>query len=237
MLYRKLERGRLYQSIIDEVEGYIISGKLKPGDLLPPERELAERFGVSRTAVREAVKVLSEKGLLDVQQGRGAMVKHHSYDMVVNSLTLCLKLDRSDAQQLLEVRMGLEPEMAALAAERADEVQVDELRRLASELRRRTDDDPEAVQLDLQFHDLIQESAQNSVGRAMLLSIRGALQELIRSSYALEHESVPRTAQEHSQIVDAIAAREPVRAASAMRKHLVAVAEHRGIRLRLSTES
>ena len=79
---------RLYQEIVDQIQQQILSGALKQGDQIPAERDLAERFGVSRTAVREAIKSLTEKGLIEVFVGRGTFVTNLSADRVVESMTM-----------------------------------------------------------------------------------------------------------------------------------------------------
>src|SRR5512145_864002 len=95
---------RLYQEIVDQIQQQILSGALKPGDQIPAERDLAERFGVSRTAVREAIKSLTEKGLIEVFVGRGTFVTHVSPDRVVESMTLLLRNERDNVASLQEAR-------------------------------------------------------------------------------------------------------------------------------------
>src|SRR5688500_19829916 len=89
---------RLYQEIVDQIQQQILSGALKPGDQIPAERDLAERFGVSRTAVREAIKSLTEKGLIEVFVGRGTFVTNLSPDRVVESMTLRSEEHTSELQ-------------------------------------------------------------------------------------------------------------------------------------------
>ena len=84
-------KDRLYQEIVDQIQQQILSGALKPGDQIPAERDLADRFGVSRTAVREAIKSLTEKGLIEVFVGRGTFVTNLSPDRVVESMTMLLR--------------------------------------------------------------------------------------------------------------------------------------------------
>ena len=75
-MYSTIRSARLYEQITEQIQSRIMAGELRPGDKLPPERELAEQFGVSRTAVREAVKALHEKGLIDVQPGKGTFISN-----------------------------------------------------------------------------------------------------------------------------------------------------------------
>jgi GntR family transcriptional repressor for pyruvate dehydrogenase complex len=99
---------RLYQEIVDQIQQQILSGALKPGDQIPAERDLAERFGVSRTAVREAIKSLTEKGLIEVFVGRGTFVTSLSPDRVVESMTLLLRNEPHGVASLQEARALLE---------------------------------------------------------------------------------------------------------------------------------
>src|SRR3972149_8378282 len=121
-VYTPIQSGRLYEKIVEQIEQRILSGDLKTGDRLPAERELCEQFGVSRTAVREAVKALSEKGLADVQPGRGTFITNGSSRAMRYSLGMLGKFGRAKgSSDLVEVREMFEPEIAALAASRADD--------------------------------------------------------------------------------------------------------------------
>ena len=121
---------RLYQEIVDQIQQQILSGALKPGDQIPAERDLAERFGVSRTAVREAIKSLTEKGLIEVFVGRGTFVTSLSPDRVVESMTLLLRNEPHGVDSLQEARGLLEGPAARWAAERRSEAHVARLRAL-----------------------------------------------------------------------------------------------------------
>src|SRR5580693_687523 len=121
-MYKVVRSSRLYEQIVQQVEESIRKGAMKPGDQLPSERELAQQFGVSRTAVREAVKTLSEKGLVESYSGRGTFVTsgrsqaiRHSLDWLVNSG------DPQNAGYVSELREILEPEFTALAATRIED--------------------------------------------------------------------------------------------------------------------
>ena len=120
--YRAVKTSRLYEQIVQQVEESILKGQLKPGDQLPAERDLAQSFGVSRTAVREAVKALREKGLVEAYTGRGTFVTNGTSQSMRQSLNLITKINQADGSlHLAELRRILEPEIAALAAPRIDE--------------------------------------------------------------------------------------------------------------------
>src|SRR6202166_963570 len=121
-VYRTVKTSRLFEQIVQQVEDSILKGQLKPGDQLPAERELAQRFGLSRTAVREAVKALREKGLVEAYSGRGTFVTDGTSQAIRQSLDLMMKIGQPEGStQLAEVRAILEPEIAGLAATRAEE--------------------------------------------------------------------------------------------------------------------
>lgn len=231
-IYRRVVHDRLYEVIAGEIEQLIVDGQLKPGDSLPPERELGERFGVSRTAVREAIKVLCEKRLLSVQPGRGTVVAHPSPSLVSDSLSLLLKLEKASVTHLTEVRLALEPEMAARAAIRATPEQVSSLERLI-EAEQTTGGSVEAlVPLDISFHQTISDAAHNPVARAMLLSIQGLMHESMAETYSrMNDNTVEESIAAHAGIVSAIRDRDPEGARRRMRRHLRTVAQTQGLAL------
>src|SRR5271165_1483518 len=120
MPYVPVQTTKVYEQITGQIEQQILRGELKSGDRLPTERELAEQFHASRTAVREAMKTLAQKGLLEMRPGRGTTVINGTSQALRDSLGLMLRVARHDsARDLVEVREILEPEIAALAAARA----------------------------------------------------------------------------------------------------------------------
>ena len=119
-MYKIVQSSRLYEQIVEQIEQSVQRGDLKPGDQLPAERELAEQFGVSRTAVREAVKALREKGLVEAYPGKGTFITSGSSNPMRQSIDRMMRSAQVDAtSSLVEVREILEPEIAALAAVRA----------------------------------------------------------------------------------------------------------------------
>src|SRR5277367_6781479 len=120
-MYKVIQSSRLYEQIVEQIEQSVVRGELKPGDQLPAERELAQQFGVSRTAVREAVKALHEKGLVEAYPGKGTFVTNRSANPIRQSMDRMLKSgEMNGAADIADVREILEPEIAGLAAVRAD---------------------------------------------------------------------------------------------------------------------
>jgi GntR family transcriptional repressor for pyruvate dehydrogenase complex len=131
--FEPVARGvRLADQVAGALIDSIVSGRLKDGDKLPPERELCEQFGVSRPVVREAVRSLIAKGLLADNPRRGHVVSALGRDMVTESLTLYLRGQQLDYGKLMEVRSVIEVENAGRAAERASPEQLEQLRRCCS---------------------------------------------------------------------------------------------------------
>src|ERR1700735_3372407 len=128
-VYKVVRTSRLYEQIVQQIEDSVLNGSLKPGDQLPAERELAQRLGVSRTAVREAVKTLREKGLVEAYSGRGTFVTDGTSQAGRQSFDLMVKLGHAEGSpHLAELRLILEPGIAALAAARIQEPEIVTLR-------------------------------------------------------------------------------------------------------------
>src|SRR5215475_10406524 len=127
-MYQAIQSERLYEKIVEQIEQRILAGELKDGDQLPSERELGDQLHVSRTAVREAVKALREKGLVEVRPGRGTFITNGTSQAVRDSLGLMMKISQAEGlADLVEVRELFEPEIAVLAATRITEQQIAEL--------------------------------------------------------------------------------------------------------------
>src|SRR5258708_6562888 len=121
-MYKAVRSARLYEQIVQQIEASIVKGTLKPGDQLPAERELAVQFAVSRTAVREAVKALREKGLVEAYSGRGTFITNGTSQAIRLSLDLMIRINQQEGSaNLAELRLVLEPEIAGLAASRIEE--------------------------------------------------------------------------------------------------------------------
>lgn len=222
-LYKLVRTSRLYEQIVQQIEESIVKGDLKPGDQLPAERDLAQRFGVSRTAVREAVKALREKGLVEAYSGRGTFITDGTTHAVRQSLDLMVKIGQPEgSNHLAEVRTMLEPEIAALAAQRIQESELATMREAVA-LMDRAGKDPQAyIEADLDFHLALAEGAGNPLILSLLDSIVGLLREqrlrIFRVPGGPERGQV-----HHKKILEAVERRDPEKAREAMREHLAQV--------------
>ena len=177
-MYKVVRTSRLYEQIVQQIEASVLNGSLKPGDQLPAERELAQRLGVSRTAVREAVKALREKGLVEAYSGRGTFVTDGTSQAARQSFDLMVKIGQQEGSpHLAELRLILEPGIAALAAERVKDEDLAAMRDAVAVMDR-SQKDPEAyIEADLDFHLALAEAVANPLILSLIDSIVGLLRQ------------------------------------------------------------
>ena len=224
-MYKIVRSSRLYEQIVQQVEESIHKSVLKPGDQLPPERELAQQFGVSRTAVREAVKALREKGLAEAYPGRGTFVTDGTGYSMRQSLDRMLKVGQAEGSGFLaEVREILEPEIAALAAARADQEDLSSMREQVAVMDSARKDPDAFIEADLDFHLALAEAAANPLILSLIDSIVGLLREQRMGIFQVEG-GPERGQYHHKKILEAVEHRDPPGARDAMKAHLRQVRE------------
>jgi GntR family transcriptional repressor for pyruvate dehydrogenase complex len=219
-VYKVVRTSRLYEQIVQQIEASVLNGSLKPGDQLPAERELAQRLGVSRTAVREAVKALREKGLVEAYSGRGTFITDGTTHAARQSFDLMVKIGQQEGStHLAELRLILEPGIAAQAAERVKDEDVAAMREAVAVMER-SQKDPEAyIEADLDFHLALAEAAANPLILSLIDSIVGLLREQRIKIFNVE--GGPQRGQvHHKRILEAMERRDPEMARAAMRAHL-----------------
>ena len=224
-MYKVVQTSRLYEQIVQQIEESILKGALKGGDQLPSERELATQFGVSRTAVREAVKALHEKGLVEAQPGRGTFVTKGSPQAMRQTLDWILRVAQPEGTaHVVEVREILEPEIAALAAARANEEAVVSLREAVAVMDNAKRDPDAFIEADLDFHLALAEAAGNPLILSLIDSIVAVLRD--QRMRIFQVEGGPERGQyHHKKILEAVEHRDPEGARDAMRAHLRQVRE------------
>jgi GntR family transcriptional repressor for pyruvate dehydrogenase complex len=213
---------RIYEEIVRQVKTMIAEGRLKSGDRLPPERDLAEKFVVSRTSVREALRALETLGLLEIRAGEGTFVRATSVDALVEPLALAMASQREAIAELFEARRILEPAIAALAAERATPDDVREMDRILAAQSSAVAAGGSGVEQDARFHAAIATAAHN---RTITLVVNRIMDVLTQSrEESLSAAGRPeRSHHDHRQVFAAITGRDPDAARRAMLEHLLAV--------------
>lgn len=224
-MYTPVQPARLYEQIVAQIEERILSGDLRDGDRLPTERELAEQFGVSRTAVREAINALVQRGLVEAHPGRGTFVRYGTSEAVRHSLGLMMRMGRAAGlANLVEIREILEPEIAARAAMRATEEQIAIIREAVENMEAALDDADAFIEADDRFHLALAESTQNPLILTLLDPIVELLHEQ-RKRISLVEGGLKRGQYHHKRILKAIVRRDPEAARKAMHAHLRQVRE------------
>jgi DNA-binding FadR family transcriptional regulator len=215
---------RLYQEIVEHVQAQILGGELKPGDRLPAERELAHHFGVSRAAVREALKALAEKGLVDVHVGRGTFVAALTTDHVVESMSLLLRDVRNTPEHLQEVREILEVPATRLAALHRREEHLRRLHELLQLMESQHNMSRAFIDADTDFHYELARASGNPV----LEIVSRTLLTMLRSERVFMvgfRDEISGAIASHRRILVAVEAADADAAANAMAEHLAHVSE------------
>jgi GntR family transcriptional repressor for pyruvate dehydrogenase complex len=208
------------------IEALLVEHGMQPGDRLPSERQLADQFGVSRTVVREAVRSLHARGLLDVRPGFGTTVRRPSASSVSQSINLFWGVGRQDPgfEKVLEVRRMLEVEVAKLAAERRTPEDLDvmeEILRRASPAQR---DVERFAKDDVAFHAALARATHNELHVVLMESISDLMLEVRRKGFEVP-DTPARAIAYHQRIFNWVAVGDAENAQQAMREHLMEAKE------------
>jgi GntR family transcriptional repressor for pyruvate dehydrogenase complex len=214
---------RLYKRVVDKVLELISSGAWKPGYRLPPERELSEAFGVSRTVVREAVKALEARGVLESVTGSGVSVRRADVNIVSQSLQTYIQLaNREDFEiRLNEVRRVLEVEMVTLAAARRTSEQLTRLRQICQRMRAKGNTAKQMAELYFSLHVTLAEATQNDLFKVLLAPLINQLRDHIILTWEDFPRPVEQVFDQHEAIVAAVENGDADGARQAMLKHLI----------------
>jgi DNA-binding FadR family transcriptional regulator len=209
----------LVQRVANELQRLVLDGHLIPGTQLPSQIELAEQMGVSRTVIREAVGVLVTKGLLETRHGVGTIVCELTRDQVVQPLNLLLQKMGITLDQLHQVRVLIETEVAGLAATQAKEEDLQGLIKVTDEMKARVKNPTEYTRLDNEFHQTLARIAGNPLLVVLSDSMRDLLLE-VRLAVSTHPDVVTITMPDHVRIVEELRAKNVVGARQAMVIHL-----------------
>lgn len=223
-LLEPVRRSRIYEHIVEQIQALINQGKLQAGDQLPPERLLAETFGVSRTSVREALRALEMSGFIEGRQGGGTFVKTPSAAHLVQPLASVLLAGKRQLADILEVREMIEPAIARKAAQRATLEQVAELERIVERQAEKVARGESYPDEDAAFHDVIAVAADNPIVLRLLNVVMDLLHDT-RASYLQGSDRPKRSLDGHRRILDALKLGDPDAAYQATLEHISQVRE------------
>jgi len=215
-----LKKTRLYEEIIKQIQNLIANGSLKPGDRLPPERELAIQLNVSRTAIREALRSLESMGFIESRVGGGTFIKEITLDNVIDPFSSVLTQDKKLIMELIEVRRLLETEIARLAARKINPEKVKAIEKTLSIMETEIESGGIGLEGDNAFHNELAYAAEN-LAMEKILSMCSELLNTTREA-ALKSMKDPRIGlKHHREILEAVKAGDEEKAAELMKKHLM----------------
>ncbi len=217
--FRVVRKTRVSEEIISQVRDLITSGRLKIGDRLPAERELAKTLQVGRSTVREAIRALESLGILQARPGEGTFLVSNLSEDRLDPITANAFKSWENQRKLFEVRMVIEPDLAALAARRASLDQIVKMREAIQEQDTSVKAGQTGMKADTAFHFLLAEAAGNDV----LFRIMDSLMDLLRETREASLHTGGRpvsSLKQHKAILRAIEARDPQAAERRMREHI-----------------
>ena len=218
-LFNRLNHVPAYKVVADALQSVIMAKRIKPGDALPTEGELAKQFGVNRSTVREGIRHMEQTGLV-TRQGKKLIVSKPSYDQVSDQFSKALIVHDVTFQELWQVKMALEPLSASLAATNATDSQLQKLEKNIEITKTALTSEKDIIDLDIEFHELV----SYATGNTALVMARGALARLFYHAYQVDtfpEQASQRLLDAHVLIFNAIQAHDKETAYEWMRKHIV----------------
>lgn len=221
-LFSTVSLRRASSAIVDQVKGLIREGRLKPGDRLPSERELGERFGVSRVTVREALRILETNGLITIKVGArgGAIVARPTSDQVGANLADLVGMSPLTAQEVTEARLVFEVGMMPLVVQRATDEDIAALRAMTDEHAAALRADEYTMRMSADFHVRLAACTHNAAIEMLVRNFEGPLLTSLITAKAVAPLMGRKGGQEHVALINAIADRDAERAETIMRTHL-----------------
>lgn len=212
-------RRRLSELVADSIQADIVASSPSPGDRLPTEAELATRFNVSRSVVREAARLLVQRGLVDVRPGRGMVARKFDGGVMADHMALMLDANLATFAQVMELRLVLELEISAKAAERREDHHLRDMLAAIDRAERHQQDRAVCLEADLALHQVVALASGNPFFPLVSKPINDFLRRAYSNAFGyLAHQ--PFTLREHRAIYDAIEARDVAGARQATQLHL-----------------
>ncbi|MCT8975014.1 FadR family transcriptional regulator [Clostridium sp. CX1] len=217
-----IKNTRVYEQVIEKIKDLIEKGELGCGDKLPSERDLCEQLNVSRTSVREALRVLGILGIVECKIGEGNFIKDNFEDSLLEPLSMTFMLHGSKTDEILDLRKFIEPGMAALAAKNINDEQLQEIKEIV-DLLNSTEDEEKCAELDKKLHYKIVQASGNYLVSNMMFAVSTLVETYIEDVLTnmfrnVENKNILK--KQHKDIIQAIEDHDSVGASVAMLKHL-----------------
>lgn len=216
--FQPIKQKKISTKIVEQIKSLILNGDLRPGEILPPERELMRSLNVSRPSLREALNSLTGMGFIELTQRHRTVIKSLASGRMLEPLHHLLKEDIGTAYNLIEVRKAIETWSAYFAAERATDSDINRIEECVSSMKKKMDEGISVVKEDADFHLAISEAAHNIIQTHLMFSIYDILKESLRKYY--ESMDLLDTYGQHCKVVDAIKKRDAHLARRRMLEHL-----------------
>ena len=226
MILKPIKTKKIYEQIVEQIGLLVADGQLKPGDRLPSERELVERFQVSRASIREAISALEMMGLIEVRSGEGTYIRQVNIDSVVAPLAWMLFIEKDTDLELYEVRKILEVQASAIAAERVQDDEIQDMYDALEVMRLDLEIDRLGEEADHHFHFAIARATHNKMLIRLMNTISDTMQKTLKSSRSKlngDRNTPERLYREHYSIYEAIKNHDVLKAQQLMLDHLVGV--------------
>jgi len=222
MEFKEITHIRLYESVMEQIMNLLKNKELKPGDQLPSERELAEKFSISRGSLREAFRVLESRGLIKSKPGGGRFIRELKKDTIINAENIILSLEKSSILELLEAREMFEVKIAEVAAQRAIQEDIELIKKSLSNAKKEEKLDDKEMKRDTEFHIAVARASHNFVFINILKLHLDLLRETRGKTWQISGRKKEQQ-QEHQNIFKAIKEHNSKKASETMLKHLIGV--------------
>lgn len=225
-MFQKARKNRIYQDIVDQIEEAILDQRLKTGDMLPSERDLIEKFEIGRGTLREALRVLEQKGLIEIRLGTngGAFVKGLTTEKISESLALLIRFQKVSLEHLAEFREGMEGNVVALAAARATSSDIMELKELLKEARlcmeKGVSHQDNFIRMDEYIHQALARISQNPVYISVLQTIHENIHPYFENFLPREPKIIEENFKDLRDIVEAVERKDAVKARFVAQQHV-----------------
>lgn len=226
-VFTPIKSTKVYEQVIDQIKSMIKDGTLKKGDKLPSERELVEELGVSRSSIREALRVLEIVGLVECKQGEGNFIRDSFQDSLFEPLSIMFILNECRVEEIFELRKVIETETAAIAAKEISHIELQELRELLDYMNA-SEDEEERVKIDFKFHYAMAKASKNFLIVSILNTISSLMDSFIKDARKeiINNKQKEKIEKQHETIFNALKNHHPGDAAEAMRLHMELINEN-----------
>ena len=215
---------KAYKGVIDYFKKKIMDGELRPGEKLPPERDIAEQLNVSRNSVREAIRIMDMTGVISSQQGSGNYITCEFQKSLAETMTMMFAMDQIDYRQISQIRQTLECLAFSLAIEHASDGQIEEMEMLVKELDKSSDDAKNAS-LDKKLHFTLAQSSGNILVLDFLEACSGVIDSFIRAEILRTEERKKLLNECHKKLTEALREKDEMKGQEALKRHFMLINE------------